>query len=269
MVWTRSLTLLGLVVGTLWASPARAESVGWITLGGGADASSAIAASGNTPVALVNLDAASIAGLDVIWVLNSDNGGYDAVFTSNLAAIASYVQAGGVFVLHDRTVADAGGAFPDASAVLPGGAAIAFLRDFSDDANIDVLDPTGLLANGAGGTIDNSTLDGGNSSSHGYALLGTLPAGTVALLSQGDPTHVVDFRYALGGGAVHYSSIPLDFYLGGGSNFSNIYAPNLVAFSAAFAPAVVPEPGTIALFGLAGLAGAGALARRRRKQPAR
>ena len=117
-----------------------------------------------------------------------------------------------------------------------------------------------------GGTI---TLDGGNSSSHGYAVLGTLPAGAVSILNNGTAGNIVDFYYSYGNGKVYYSSIPLDFYLGGsgnnGDSFRNIYTPNLVAQAGALAGAVnpaVPEPATWGMM-IAGFAVVGSAMRRR------
>lgn len=106
-------------------------------------------------------------------------------------------------------------------------------------------------------------LDGGNSSSHGYVELATLPAGATAVLNRGGATdQIVDFYYAVGAGWVYYSTMPLDFYLGGAGNnpphdnYTDIYAVNEAAFQASLAGGSVPEPATTALLGL-GLAAFG------------
>ena len=53
------------------------------------------------------------------------------------------------------------------------------------------------------------------------------------MLTTSDEDEVVDFAYKYGEGAVIYSSIPLDFYLGGYKpNFKDIYAPNILQFAA-------------------------------------
>ncbi len=136
-----------------------------------------------------------------------------------------------------------------------------FTRDLA--TNIDILNNSTLVTNGPGGIINNTNLDNGNYSNHGFADLATLPLGADAIFSNGTADHVVDFFYPFGQGWVYYSTIPLDFYLlGSGNNppadnFRNIYAPNEAAFQASLAS--VPEPATMFLLGsgLIGLAGYG------------
>jgi hypothetical protein len=186
----------------------------------------AILAAGGTPVHLFDLTPADLAGIDVLDVQNGNNGGYSPAYTSHLTDIQNAVAGGMVLVIHDRHVAGAG-------SILPGGGSFDIIRDFSDGSNIDVLDDTTLVTHGPGGTVDNSTLDGGTYSSHGYAISGTLPGNSDLILSQTDPTHVVTFAYGYGAGTVIYSSIPLDFYRDVGfNNFSDIYAPNVLAYAA-------------------------------------
>ena len=111
-----------------------------------------------------------------------------------------------------------------------------------------------LLTHGPGGAIMNSTLDGGNSSDHGYADISTLPSGAVPILDNANVNRAVAFSYQDGGGQVYYSSIPLDYYLGGGTAFSRIYAPNVVAYLDGLA--LVPEPASVMLLTM-GLLGFG------------
>jgi hypothetical protein len=187
-----------------------------------------IVTAGDTPVQLFGLSPADLAGLAVLDVQNPDNGGYGSDYTNHLADIQNAVAGGMVLVIHDRHVDNAG-------SILPGGASFSIIRAFNDPANIDVLDDTTLVTHGPGGTVDNSTLDGGTSSSHGYAIAGSLPGAADLILSQTDPTHIVTFAYGYGAGTVIYSSIPLDFYLdnpGDLPNFSQIYAPNVIAYAA-------------------------------------
>jgi hypothetical protein len=202
-------------------------------------------AQGHTAVNLNDVAAGSLAGLDVLWMLNSSNDDYD-FFGGNQAAVANFVSAGGVLSFHDRRVTEA-------AANLPGAAGIAFVRDFGDDADIQVINNTTLVTNGPGGVVNNTTLDGGTSSSHGYATLGTLPVGAIPILSRSDVTRIVDFTYGFGAGDVYYSTIPLDYYLSGNNPaaFRDIYAPNELAYQASLAGrAQVPVPATLALVGL-------------------
>lgn len=125
------------------------------------------------------------------------------------------MEGGGVLSFHDRTVADGGPSTTlTAADYLPGAGAVTFVRDFTDDADIQVL-LSNTVTSGPGGVIDNTSLDGGTSSSHGYATRASLPAGAAAVLSRGNPTEIVDFYYGVGSGWVYYSTMPLDYYLAG------------------------------------------------------
>jgi PEP-CTERM motif len=208
--------------------------------------SAAITGQGHTFVNLSNLAAGSLGSLDIAWYMNNSNGAQGQA--GNAAAISSFVSGGGIFLMHDRRVTAA-------QTVLPGAGGISFVSSFADDQNINVINAGTSLTNGPGGIISNATLDGGNSSNHGYALAGTLPATAVQILSTGNPSQIVDFTYMFGAGSVHYSTIPLDFYAdGGGSNgasFRNIYIPNLISYASELAGAErVPAPATLALLGL-------------------
>lgn len=191
-----------------------------------------IRSAGHTPLLLTDLTAADLAGVDVLFVQNPDNDMYGEEYLSRLNTIAAAVADGLVLIIHDRYV-------EPAETILPGGEGFNIIREYvNDGANIDVRDNTTLVTNGAGGTVDNATLDGGCYSNHGYTVAGTLPANSVLILSRSNPDEVVTFKYAYGAGAVIYSSIPLDFYLAGdscgaGENFRSIYAPNVVAYGAA------------------------------------
>jgi hypothetical protein len=82
-------------------------------------------------------------------------------------------------------------------------------------------------------------LDGGCNSAHGYVLASNLPPDSRALLNvQGNADQIVAFSYPLGAGFVYYSTIPLDYYLDGGScgpggittNLQLVYTPNALTY---------------------------------------
>ena len=212
--------------GLFLAATANAANVGYYEMcdgQGDPNQATAITAAGHTPVDIVDISPTELSGVDVFFVNNCDNSSYGAEYLAALTDIEAAVSSGMVLMIHDRYV-------DPAETILPGGGIFDIIRDFTDDADINVLDDSTVLTNGPGGVIDDSTLDGGSFSSHGYAVEGSLPGDGLFLLSRGDPTEIVSFAYGSGSGGVYYSSIPLDFYLGGGSAFSTIYAPNVVEF---------------------------------------
>lgn len=214
-----------------------AADVGYyrVTSGQGtADQAVPVSAAGHTPVLLTDLTAADLASVDVLFIDNPSNGSYaggGGEFLAAQADIEAWIASGGVMIFHDRYVTVA-------ETVLPGGETFNIIRDFSDDSDIDVLDGSTLVTNGPGGVVDNTTLDGGTSSSHGFAVAGTLPDSSAMILSRSNPDEIVTFSYCYGSGGVVYSSIPLDYYLAGfgpalvRANFAEIYAPNVVAYGA-------------------------------------
>lgn len=194
---------------------------------------------------LADLDANSLANIDVLWIANRNNLNPIANITANYSALNNFVQNGGVLLFQSRLVTD--------SASLPGASGISFVRDLNNNgADINVLNNTTAITNGPAGSIDNSTLDGGNKSSHGYALLNSLPTNTLSILSRPDTTQIVDFTYQYGNGDVYISTIPSDYYIGGTATpaaFKAIYAPNLVTYATQLSVANVPVPSAIWLLG--------------------
>ena len=186
-----------------------------------------IVAAGFQAVNVGNLATADLSQFDVLFVQNPDNGGYSFAFTSNLAKIHQFISNGGVLIFHDRHVTTA-------ASVLPGSPGT-IVRDFNDDANVNIVDNTTLVTNGPGGVITNTSLDGGTSSTHGWILSTSMPAGGRGILSRTDPTHLVLYSYPFGQGKVVYSTIPLDFYIGGAGSANLVinmrnYAANVVAY---------------------------------------
>ncbi|MCZ6795303.1 MAG: hypothetical protein O7J95_16990, partial [Planctomycetota bacterium] len=213
----------------LFGTRSGAEVVGYVVLSSNLTAPEGpITAAGHTPMNLGTIGAASLEGIDVLWILNPANGGYSSDLRQNLQKIDDFVTSGGVLLFHDRHVTSA-------ASVIPGASAVSFVRNTSGplSRDIDVLDPSTTVTDGPGGIVTNTTLDGG--ASHGYAVVGTLPPDALAILRRGlESEQVVDFTYLHGNGAIYYSSIPLDAYIRPGNNpaaFREVYAPNVVDFA--------------------------------------
>jgi hypothetical protein len=207
-----------------------ASAVGYydITLGAGtASQLPPITTAGLTGTSITNLASADLSQFDILFFQNEDNGSFSSTFTNNLAKVHQFVQNGGTLIIHDRNVTSAG-------AVLPGSPGT-LVR--STGSTIDILDNTTKVTNGPGGIIDDNSLDGGNSSYHGYAVANSLTAGAVAILSTGNASQVVTYGYPYGNGFVIYSTIPLDYYLAGSgptqvNTNMKIYAANVLAYAA-------------------------------------
>ncbi|MBP7828921.1 MAG: PPC domain-containing protein [Kiritimatiellae bacterium] len=187
-----------------------------------------IQTAGHMPASCLNVAARDLYGLDVLFLQNPSNDGYAEEFTNNLEAVRQAVMGGMTLVFHDRAVTNI------TAQMLPGGAGIAFARDTASPAadNINIATSGTLVTDGPGGVLDNSSLDIGGSSSHGYADEASLPAGAVNILSRPTSTEVVTFAYPYGAGWVVYSTIPLDYFLlgNGPAAFRDIYAPNIVEY---------------------------------------
>ncbi len=224
-------------------------------------AAAIVAAEGHAVTILPNLSAANLSSVDVVWALNNSNSAQLSSLLTYGSEVSSFVNSGGVLLYHDRQVGNA-------ESVLPGGGSFNIIRDFSDDQNIDVLNNSTLVTNGPGGVVNDFILDNGNRSSHGYTVQSSLPGNSLSILSRTNPAEIVDFTYEFGSGNVYYSTIPLDFYLSrlDGTPFRDIYAPNVVAYSASLAdtsgPAVIPEPTAFLVW--SGIACCCGLATRRR-----
>jgi hypothetical protein len=207
-----------------------ASNVGYydITLGSGTSSQlPPIATAGLTGTSITNLATTDLSQFDILFFQNEDNSSFSTNLTANLAKVHLFVQNGGTLIIHDRNVTNA-------AAVLPG-APGTFVR--STGSTIDILNNTTKVTNGPGGIITNDSLDGGNSSYHGYIQSNTIPAGALGILSTGTASQIVTYSYPYGNGLVIYSTIPLDFYLAGsGPSLVNvnmkIYAANVIAYAA-------------------------------------
>lgn len=230
---TATLALAVAMLALAASSPAHALNVGYYEMCDGQGATrqvTPITTAGHTAVNLTDLTTADLAGVDVIFVNNCDNFLYGAEYLSRLADIEAAVAAGKVLMIHDRYVTDG-------ELILPGGESFDVVREeFVGQQEIEVADGSTVMTNGPGGTIGATTLDGGCLSSHGFTVAGTLPGDARVILTRNDPGQVVTFAYGFGAGAVIYSSIPLDFYLGTSTcgpsvAMRNIYAVNAIAYA--------------------------------------
>jgi hypothetical protein len=187
-----------------------------------------ITTAGGVPVLIDDPSAAELANLNVLWVNNPDNSSYGPGYLNRLSDIAAAVKKGMILVIHDREVSDA-------ASILPDGQAFTIIRDFTEEADINIHDASTVVTT----DLTDVSLDGGDASSHGFAIDASLPAKAKLILSQTTHSHIVTFCYPEGQGAVIYSTIPLDFYLQGQgpnppqSNLANIYAPNVVNYALA------------------------------------
>ena len=167
-----------------------------------------VESNGHTAVNITEPNSTQLENIDTLYVQNPSNSSYGSEYLSNSTDIANAVNGGMNLIIFDRYVSNA-------DTILPGGSEIEVRRDFSDSRDVELADgaPDGFV-NGAAGALNDNSLDGGNSSTHGYVELSSLPPGAVPLLTTSDPSHVVAFTYPYGDGNVFYSTIPLDYYTG-------------------------------------------------------
>jgi hypothetical protein len=229
-----------LLAGGLACATASGQTVGYFTdfNPGATGWEGPITDNGFVPVQVLDITTFDFSTVDIMVIDETSNGSISPELLGRAADLAAYVMGGGKLVYHDRYVTD--------NSMLPGGGAINLVRDFTFDADLDVVTPGTLVTEGPFGTIDDSTLDGGTSSNHGWAE--NLPAESVTILSAGpEPARAAGFSYLFDAGAVYYSSIPLDYYLAGSgpadvqAAMTQIYAPNLLAYMDALAGVVVTD----------------------------
>jgi uncharacterized repeat protein (TIGR01451 family) len=192
-----------------------------------------IARAGFTPLQVADISTLNLNSYTALFIDEVDNNSLSSALLGRLPEIRDWVINGGTLIVHDWS---AGNLNPNP--FLLGTTGIQTVRDGTSDIDV-ILPGTNLVVAGPFGTIDNTTLDGGNSSAHGYVPQDQLPSSALPILSiGGNPNQVVDFSYSLGLGVVYYSSIPLDCYLAGGGcsgspiayALQQIYTPNVLAY---------------------------------------
>ena len=195
---------------------------------------------GHTPQNMTTLSATELSQIDVLYVNNPSNSnhtGGGSEYVNAMPAIEAFVASGKVLIYHDRNVRDI-------ETILPGNNGITSARDFGESRAIDILDNTTLVTDGPGGVLNDTSLDNGGSSNHGFVHEASLPAGAVKILSSTTDSKIITFSYAHGDGHAIYSTIPLDHYLRAGSgqpkeNLREVYAPNVIAYAAELVDPIV------------------------------
>ncbi len=219
--------LLG--IGSTGNSITAALTIGYYSMSNGQGLSKQVAPieeAGHNAVKMTTLSETELADIDILWAINPSNSSHGNEYINAIDNIKSRVEDGMILVIHDRQVGNA-------ENILFGEEPAEIIRGFTNSRKIDVVDETTVVGEGPGGFLTDTSIDGGNSSNHGYTKKDTLPDDSLALLNTSDEDQIVDFAYKYGEGAVIYSSIPLDFYLGGYMpNFKDIYAPNILQFAA-------------------------------------
>lgn len=195
-----------------------------------------IVLAGQNPVDMEVLTPEELDTIDILFVTNANNDEMGQEFAGAISALSDWVAGGGILIVHDRHVDN--DFYPDGEDLLFGITGQTFaVRDFSDDRDVNFVDPNGPIANGPGGNLDDLSLDNGNSSNHGYVdVSGADPSTFQVLMTNSNPDQAVTIRVPFGEGDVIYSTIPLDFYLSavnpGLSANMQAYAANVINYAA-------------------------------------
>ena len=248
----------------LTASGVFAADIGYFTdNGSNAGQAAVITAAGHTPVLINNISTFNFNTVQAVFLNEAANFGSSSDLFARISDLSSYVSNGGHLILHDRFVAAVAGT-PSSHLFLFGQPGIQVQRDFNNGSDIDLL-PAGVTAFPS---LNNTSLDGGNFSSHGFGFATSLPVTATSYLNRGGaPSEVVSFQYGFGLGSVYYSTIPLDFYLLGNGDLTlneNMATMATDVLIAVLGPTPVPEPAEYAAMAGVGLIGF-ALWRRSRK----
>jgi hypothetical protein len=194
-----------------------------------------IAAAGFLPLHVFDITTYNLNDAGILFLDEVDNLNISFPLQSRLNDIRNWVAAGGKVIVHDRSAG-----YLNPNPFLFGTTGISTFR--LETSDLDVVPPGDTtVTDGPFGRIDNSTLDGGTSSAHGYVPRSQLPADAEPIISTGGSlSNIVCFSYPLGLGAVYYSAIPLDYYLDGNGPIGvrtvmrEIYAPNMLLYMASY-----------------------------------
>jgi len=204
-----------------------------------------ILAAGLVPLHIGDIATQDFSGLRLLMINESSNGGISTELAGRLPDIETWVRAGGRLIVHDRSAGS-----PSPNPFLLGTPGLGTVRSLG--ANLDLVQPaTTLVTAGPFGILDDTTLDGGSNSAHGYLPTAALPTNARAILSVAT-NQIACFSYPLGAGFIYYSSIPLDYYLAGSGNaitpaVTNIYTPNVISYThELYAPLLFLTPGPAA-----------------------
>lgn len=190
-----------------------------------------IAVAGFTPLYIGNIATQDFSGLRLLLINEFSNGGISPALAGRLPDIEAWIRAGGRLIIHDRSTGNL-----NPNPFLLGTSGFGAVRQTTN--NLDLIEPaTTLVTAGPFGALNNTSLDGGSSSAHGYIPTAALPADARAILSSATD-QVACLAYPLGAGFIYYSSIPLDCYLPGNGCAGNviaapltdIYTPNVISY---------------------------------------
>ena len=236
------------------AGAAEAAKVGYNRtndLGYSAGLPAAITAAGHSAVPVTALDAASLAGLDALVLVNCH---HQPLLGAPNPALDAAVQNGMTLVIESMCSPDRPTYINSSN--LPGSPAYSTSSMAAYPEADDIEIPAGSpIRSGPGGTLTATSLDRIPAGSPGpytmthYYPRSALPAGASVLLTTGNPDHVGAFAWQFGNGRVIHSETQSTVLLPGSSyeNHSSSFGPGMRAYFAnllAWATATTAGPTT-------------------------
>ena len=209
----------------------QAGNVGYNLIGGYSDGiPAAITSLGHTPVPVTTLDAASLAGLDVLVLASC---GQQTLLNAPNAALNTAVQNG------LKLVVETGCSGPSLNtANLPGAPTYSSstFDAYPEADNIEI--PAGSpIVTGPGGTLTATSLDriGATDGYYNivrYHMRSALPAGATVLLTTGNTDHVGALAWSFGSGRVVHTETQSSFFLPGSlaAGATESFKPGMVVY---------------------------------------